>query len=106
VGFFLFVDLAIPWVDTVTMALVSRAAPASINATMMGVFGLAIALGYFATGELGRLYAHLTPAAFWAVHAGLSVVCLAFLALAGPSIARALATPASEASEASPAARV
>lgn len=93
VGFFLFVDLAIPWVDTVTMALVSRAAPTSINATMMGVYGLAVALGYYATGQLGRLYAHVSPAAFWAIHAGLSVACLAFLALAGPPIARALAAP-------------
>ncbi len=96
VGFFLFVDLAIPWIDTVTMALVSRAAPASINATMMGVFGLSVALGYFATGQLGLLYVHVSPAAFWAVHAGLSVVCLVFLAVAGPPIARTLAAPREE----------
>jgi POT family proton-dependent oligopeptide transporter len=99
VGFFLFVDLAIPWVDTVTMALVSRAAPAAINGTMMGVYGLSIAAGYFLTGQLGRAYAHLSPAAFWGVHAGLDVACLAFLALAGPPIARALATPRPEALE-------
>jgi POT family proton-dependent oligopeptide transporter len=100
VGFFLFVDLAIPWVDTVTMALVSRAAPASINATMMGVFGLSVALGYYVTGQLGRLFVHFSSAAFWAIHAGLCVACLAFLALAGPHIARALASPASAPSEA------
>ena len=93
VAFFLFVDLAIPWIDTVTMALVSRAAPVSINATMMGVYGLSIAAGYFATGQLGRLYAHLSPAAFWGVHAGLGLASLVFVALAGPYIARALATP-------------
>jgi len=97
VGFFLFVDLAIPWVDTVTMALVSRAAPVAINGTMMGIYGLSIAAGYFVTGQLGRAYAHLSPAAFWSVHAGLDVACLAFLALAGPPIARALATPRAEA---------
>ena len=61
---------------------------------------MAVALGYYATGQLGRLYANVSPADFWAVHAGLSVACLAFLALAGPPIARALAAPAREASEA------
>jgi proton-dependent oligopeptide transporter, POT family len=91
--FFLFVDFAIPWVDTVTMALVSRAAPASINATMMGIYGLSLAAGYFVTGQLGRVYSHVSPAAFWALHAGLCLACLAFLALAGPPIARALAAP-------------
>jgi hypothetical protein len=42
---------------------------------------------------LGRIYAHVSPAAFWALHAGLCLACLAFLALAGPAIARVLATP-------------
>jgi len=93
VAFFLFVDLAIPWVDTVTMALMSRAAPVAINGTMMGVYGLSIAAGYFATGQIGRLYAHTSPTAFWSLHAGLDAACLVFLALAGPFIARALAAP-------------
>jgi len=92
-AFFFFVDLAIPWVDTVTMALVSRAAPKAINATMMGVYGLSIAAGYFATGQLGRAYAHVSPAAFWALHVALCAACVVFLALAGPAIARALAVP-------------
>lgn len=103
VAFFLFVDLAIPWVDTVTMALVSRAAPASINATMMGVYGLAIAAGYFATGQLGRVYAFMSPAAFWGLHAAMCAACLAFLALAGPPIARALAVPRGAEAEPAPA---
>jgi len=91
VGFFLFVDPAITWVDTVSMALVSRAAPAAINATMLGVYGLAVAGGYFVTGQLGRLYEHMTPTAFWGLHTAVMAGCLAFLALAGPPIARALA---------------
>ena len=99
VAFFLFVDIAIPWVDTVTMALMSRAAPVAINGTMMGVYGLSIAAGYFVTGQLGRAYVHLSPAAFWGLHAGLDAACLAFLALAGPSIARVLATPGADAPE-------
>jgi POT family proton-dependent oligopeptide transporter len=95
VAYFAFVDPAITWVDTVTLALVSRTAPTSINSTMVAVFGLSTAASYFITGQLGRLYAHLTPAAFWGVHVGVEAACLVFLALAGPFIARALARPAS-----------
>lgn len=90
-GYFLFLDPAISWVDTVTCALISRAAPASINSTMMAVYTLSTAGAYYITGQLGRLYEHVSPAAFWAAHAGLDVGCLAFLALAGPAIARTLA---------------
>jgi POT family proton-dependent oligopeptide transporter len=89
-GFFLFVDFAIPWVDTVTMALVSRRAPAPINSTMMGVYTLSVAAGYFATGQLGRLYPHVSHPVFWGVHAAMGLACLAYLALAGPPIARFL----------------
>jgi POT family proton-dependent oligopeptide transporter len=99
-AFFFFVDLAIPWIDTVTMALVSRAAPKAINATMMGVYGLSLAAGYFVTGQIGRVYAHVSPAAFWGVHVAMCVACVAFLALAGPAIARALAVPRGENPEA------
>lgn len=91
VGYFLLVDPAIIWVDTVTLALISRAAPASINSTMVGVYTLAMSASYFGTGQLGRLYEHMSPPAFWAVHAGADVICLVFLALAGPTIARVLA---------------
>jgi POT family proton-dependent oligopeptide transporter len=90
VGYFLCADPAIIWVDTVTMALVSRAAPAAINSTMMALYTMSVAGGYYITGQLGRLYEHMSPAAFWSVHAGLDVATLAFLALAGPPLARAL----------------
>jgi POT family proton-dependent oligopeptide transporter len=104
VGYFVLLDPAITWVDTVTLALVSRTAPAAINSTMVGVYGLSMAASYFITGQLGRLYAHLTPAAFWATHIGVEAAAVLFLAVAGPSIARGLAATRSEvlAAEAGP----
>jgi len=104
VGYFALVDPAITWVDTVTLALVSRTAPAAINSTMVGVYTLSMAAAYFITGQLGRLYAHLSPAAFWSLHIGVNAGAVLFLALAGPFIARALAShPAEVAADAEPA---
>ena len=91
VGYFVLVDPAITWIDTVTLALVSRAAPAAINSTMVGVYTMSMAAAYYITGQLGRLYVHLTPAAFWATHIAICAAALLFLAVAGPAIARGLA---------------
>ncbi len=91
VAYFAFVDPAITWVDTVTLALVSRTAPASINSTMVAVYGLSMAASYYITGQLGRLYAHLTPSAFWSVHVGVMAAGVVFLVVAGPFITRGLA---------------
>jgi POT family proton-dependent oligopeptide transporter len=90
IGFFLFADPAITWVDTIILALITRSAPVAICATLVGIYNLSNAAGYFLTGQLGRLYAHLSPAAFWSVHIGMDVACLIFLAAAGPPLARAL----------------
>ena len=91
VGYFVLVDPAITWIDTVTLALVSRTAPAAINSTMVGVYTMSMAAAYYITGQMGRLYVHLTPAAFWATHIAICAAALLFLALAGPAIARGLA---------------
>ena len=90
IGFFVFADPAITWVDTIVLALISRSAPVAVCATLVGVYNLSNAVGYFLTGQLGRLYGHMTPAAFWSVHIGLDAAALLFLALAGPPIARML----------------
>lgn len=91
VGYFALVDPAITWIDTVTLALVSRTAPPAINSTMVALYGMSMAASYAMTGQLGRLYAHLSPAAFWSVHIGVSAAAVLFVAVAGPLIARALA---------------
>ena len=53
------------------IALFSRVAPRSVNATMMGVYYLSIFLGSTISGRLGGLYETLTAAQFWSLHAAL-----------------------------------
>ena len=57
----------------ITTALYSRAAPRSVNATMMGVNYLSVFLGSVISGRLGGLYEKLDPAQFWTLHA--AIVC-------------------------------
>jgi len=53
------------------LALFSRVAPARVNATMIGVYSLAVFLGSLISGRLGSLYETLPASQFWALHAGL-----------------------------------
>jgi POT family proton-dependent oligopeptide transporter len=53
------------------LALVSRAAPPKINATMMGVSFLTLFVGNNLIGRIGTFYEQMTPMAFWAIHAGI-----------------------------------
>jgi POT family proton-dependent oligopeptide transporter len=52
-------------------ALFSRLAPRAVNATMLGVNATSTTLGSFISGRIGGSYEHMSPAAFWALHAGL-----------------------------------
>jgi POT family proton-dependent oligopeptide transporter len=90
VGFFVLVDPAITWVDTVTMSLISRTAPRAVNTTMMGVFGLSTAAANFLVGYLGHYFELISPARFWLLHAGMVGAAVVFLALFGPAISRSL----------------
>jgi POT family proton-dependent oligopeptide transporter len=56
------------------LALVSRTAPASIKATLMGAVFLTLFVGNLTIGWLGGFYERMTPTAFWAVHAGFAAV--------------------------------
>ena len=56
----------------VTLALVSRAAPAPVNATMMGVAFLTLFVASNIMGRLGGLYERLSPAMFWGLHAAVA----------------------------------
>jgi POT family proton-dependent oligopeptide transporter len=53
------------------LALVSRAAPARINSTMMGVCFLVLFVANNVMGWLGTLYERMAPASFWALHAAI-----------------------------------
>jgi len=56
------------------LALVSRAAPARIKATLMGAVFLSLFIGYFIIGWLGGFYERMTPAAFWGMEAAIAAV--------------------------------
>jgi POT family proton-dependent oligopeptide transporter len=53
------------------LALVSRAAPPKINATMMGVCFLTLFVANNLIGRIGTYYERMTPVAFWALHAAI-----------------------------------
>jgi len=78
----------------VVLALVSRAAPAPVNATMMGVAYMTLFVASNIMGRLGGLYETLPPAMFWGLHAAVAaaggVAVLAF----GGAITRGLRTNA------------
>ena len=67
------------------LALVSRAAPPRIKSTMMGVVFMSLFISNTTIGWLGGFYEHMTPASFWALHAGIGA--------AGGILAMALKRP-------------
>jgi POT family proton-dependent oligopeptide transporter len=71
------------------IGLYSRVAPSRISATMIGIYFTSVFIGSVVSGRLGSLYETLSPASFWALHAGLCALGgVLFLALRR-SLARA-----------------
>jgi POT family proton-dependent oligopeptide transporter len=58
----------------VALALVSRAAPASVNAMMVGGYYLGLFVAGIFSGWLGRFYEPLHPPLFWLLHAAIGMV--------------------------------
>jgi POT family proton-dependent oligopeptide transporter len=76
----------------VTLALVSRAAPAPVNATMMGVAYVTLFVASNIMGRLGGLYETLPPAMFWGLHAAVAAAGGVAVLVFGGAITRALRT--------------
>jgi POT family proton-dependent oligopeptide transporter len=76
----------------VTLALVSRAAPAPVNSTMMGVAFLVLFAASFTIGWLGAFYERMAPAMFWGMHAAIGAVGGVAVLLFGRALSRALKT--------------
>jgi len=57
----------------VALALVSRVAPATVNAMMIGAYYLGLFIAGMTSGWLGRFYEPLQPIGFWALHAGIGL---------------------------------
>jgi POT family proton-dependent oligopeptide transporter len=56
------------------LALISQVAPIQVRATLMGASFLSLSIGDFFVGWLGGFYEQMSPAAFWAMHAGIAGV--------------------------------
>jgi POT family proton-dependent oligopeptide transporter len=88
--FFILVDFAIPWIDTIIVTMISRDSPVAVASTMLGIYYLGAAAGNYLTGALGGLSDHMSIQTFWLMHAGIAAGVLAFLALAGGAVNRLL----------------
>ena len=72
------------------LALVSRAAPAKINATMMGIVFLNLFVANNLIGWIGTFYEQLGPLAFWTLHAAIAAIGGLLVAAFGPALKRIL----------------
>ncbi len=72
------------------LALVSRAAPARINATLMGLTFMSLFVANNLVGWIGGFYEKMSPAQFWAMHAAISAAGGLLVALFGRRLGRLL----------------
>jgi len=73
------------YLGPIILAVTSRAAPKAVNSMMLGVCYLAIFAGSILSGWLGRFYEHISPEAFWGIHAAIvGTAALLLLALKHP----------------------
>ncbi len=90
-GFYVIADVSTVWFSSPIQSVVSRRAPASVNATMMAVVKLSGAFGYFLLGWLGRFYEPLGPSAYWLLIATLPIGGLIGITLSRGWITRTFA---------------
>jgi proton-dependent oligopeptide transporter, POT family len=72
------------------LALVSRAAPAKVNATLMGLVFMSLFISNNLIGWIGGFYEKMTPAQFWAMHAAIAVCGGLLVVLFGRRLSRTL----------------
>jgi POT family proton-dependent oligopeptide transporter len=72
------------------LALVSRAAPAKVNATLMGLVFMSLFISNNLIGWIGGFYENMTPAQFWAMHAAIAVGGGLLVVLFGRRLSRTL----------------
>jgi proton-dependent oligopeptide transporter, POT family len=75
------------------LALVSRTAPPSINATMVSGAYLSLFVGNILMGWVGSYYEKMSPAQFWLMDAAIAAMGALLILLFGRSLDRALARP-------------
>jgi POT family proton-dependent oligopeptide transporter len=72
------------------LALVSRAAPAKVNATLMGLAFMSLFISNNLIGWIGGFYEKMRPAEFWAMHAAIAAGGGLLVVLFGRRLNRAL----------------
>jgi len=72
------------------LALVSRAAPAKVNATLMGLAFMSLFISNNLIGWIGGFYEKMTPAQFWAMHAAIGAMGGLLVVLFGRRLSRLL----------------
>ena len=72
------------------LALVSRAAPASVNATMMGIAFMSLFISNSLIGWIGGFYERVSPIEFWSIHAVIGALGGILVMLFGRRLSRAL----------------
>jgi proton-dependent oligopeptide transporter, POT family len=72
------------------LALVSRAAPAKVNATLMGLAFMSLFISNNLIGWIGGFYEKMRPAEFWAMHAAIAAGGGLLVLLFGRRLSRAL----------------
>ncbi len=93
VAFHFILAVGFLYVGPIMMSLVSRAAPAAVNATMVSSYYLSIFAGGFLSGWLGRFYEVMPAAAFWLMHAGIVGSGFFLILLLRGTLARAMNLP-------------
>jgi POT family proton-dependent oligopeptide transporter len=74
------------------LALVSRAAPAKVNATLMGLAFMSLFISNNLIGWIGGFYEKMRPVEFWAMHAAIAAAGGLLVVLFGRRLSRALQT--------------
>ena len=72
------------------LALVSRAAPAKVNATLMGLAFMSLFVSNNLIGWIGGFYEKMRPSEFWAMHAAIAAGGGLLVVLFGRRLNRAL----------------
>jgi POT family proton-dependent oligopeptide transporter len=72
------------------LALVSRAAPARTNATLMGLAFMTLFVSNMLIGWIGSYYEKMPPADFWAMHAAIAAAGGLLVLVFGRRLSRAL----------------
>jgi POT family proton-dependent oligopeptide transporter len=78
------------------LALVSRAAPAKVNATMMGIAFMSLFVSNNLIGWIGGFYEVMRPVEFWAMHAAIGATGGVLVLVFGAALGRALESGADQ----------